>query len=291
MALLEVLETSPTFAVIVALLFGMIVGSFLNVVIHRLPKMMENQWRSECMALLEQATADNVNEKFNLLTPPSHCPKCDHKIRALENIPVVSYMIQRGKCRGCGTKISLRYPLVELITGLLSAWCMHYFGFGIAAVAAIFFSFALIALSAIDIDTQLLPDDITLPFLWLGIFVNIFGVFATLQDAVIGAIAGYMSLWSIFWLFKICTGKDGMGYGDFKLLALLGAWMGWQALPVIIIASSLVGAVLGGAILLLQKQDKSQPFPFGPYLAVAGWLSFVGLTAPIQQFIFPTIGL
>ena len=168
---------------------------------------------------------------------------------------------------------------------------MHHFGFGFAAIAAIFLSFALISLSAIDIDTQLLPDDITLPFLWLGIFINIFGVFTTLQDAVIGAIAGYMSLWSIFWLFKLCTGKDGMGYGDFKLLALLGAWMGWQALPIIIIASSLVGAVLGGAILFLSKRDKSQPFPFGPYLAVAGWLSLVGVTEPLQKLIFPAAGL
>jgi leader peptidase (prepilin peptidase) / N-methyltransferase len=289
MSLFELLENSPMFATTTAMLFGLIVGSFLNVVIHRLPKMMENGWRSECLALLEQPSPEE--KKYNLVTPASHCPKCDHKIGALENIPVISYLSQGGKCRACRTKISARYPLVELLTAVLCGWCMHYFGFGVAAAAAIFLTFGLISLSAIDFDTQLLPDDITLPFLWFGLFINLFGVFATLEDAVIGAIAGYLSLWSIFWLFKLCTGKEGMGYGDFKLLAVLGAWLGWQALPIIIIASSLVGAVLGSAILVLSKQDKSQPFPFGPYLAVAGWLSLVGITAPLQKLIFPTVGL
>lgn len=292
MALIELLENSLPFAVVSTFFFGLVVGSFLNVVIHRLPKMMEREWRSECAVLLEQPeNAQNEQEKYNLISPPSHCPNCQHKIGVFENIPVVSYLIQGGKCRNCEHAISIRYPFVEILSGAAAAWCTYHFGFGIAAGAAILLTFCLLTLSAIDIDTQLLPDDITLPFLWLGLFFNLFGVFTTITDAVIGAIAGYLCLWSIFWLFKLFTGKDGMGYGDFKLLALLGAWLGWQVLPVIIIFSSLVGAVLGGAILFFSKQDKSQPFPFGPYLAIAGWLSLVGAAAPLQNYIFPTAGL
>ena len=293
MALVELLQHSPVFAISSAFVLGLLVGSFLNVVIHRLPVMMENNWRSECMSLLND-TADEPtepNQKFNLVSPASHCPKCQHKIGAAENIPLISYLLQAGKCKGCGAKISLRYPLVELITGLAAAYCMMYFGFTIAAAFAICLSFALIALSGIDIDTQLLPDDITLPFLWLGLLVNYFGVFTSLENAVIGAAAGYLSLWSIFWMFRLATGKEGMGYGDFKLLALLGAWLGWQALPIIIIMSSVVGAILGSIILFLSKQDKSQPFPFGPYLAVAGWLHLIGATAWLERLIFPVSSL
>ena len=255
--------------------------------------MLEKQWRSECESLLEpsDAPSDGSKQKFNLVSPPSHCPKCQHKISALENIPVISYILQGGKCKNCHTKISIRYLLVELATGAGAAYCMSHFGFSSAALWAIFLTFALIALSGIDIDTQLLPDDITLPFLWLGLLVNFFGIFTTLEHAVVGAAAGYLSLWSIFWMFKLATGKEGMGYGDFKLLALLGAWLGWQALPIIIIMSSVVGAILGGLILFLSKQDKSQPFPFGPYLAAAGWLHLVGATAWLERLIYPVSNL
>ena len=293
MALVELLQQSLPFAIFSTFLFGLLVGSFLNVVIHRLPKMMETQWRSECMTLLEMAGAENDNsdKKFNLVSPPSHCPHCQHKISALENIPLLSFLLQGGKCKGCGAKISMRYPLVELLTGAGAAYCMFHFGFTAAAGWAVFLTFALIALSGIDIDTQLLPDDITLPFLWLGLLVNYFDVFVSLEHAVIGAAAGYLSLWSIFWLFRLTTGKEGMGYGDFKLLALLGAWLGWQALPIIIIMSSVVGALLGGLILFLSKQDKSQPFPFGPYLAMAGWLHLIGATNWLQNLIFPVSSL
>ena len=290
MALVELLQQSTAFAIASTFLFGLVVGSFLNVVIHRLPKMMEIQWRSECMSLLE-TSSDDPEKKYNLLFPPSHCPSCQHKIGALENIPLLSFVLQAGKCKGCGTKISVRYPLVELLTGLGTAYCMFHFGFTVAAGWAIFLTFALIALSGIDIDTQLLPDDITLPFLWLGLLVNYFDVFVTLEHAVIGAAAGYLSLWMIFWMFRLATGKEGMGYGDFKLLALLGAWLGWQALPIIIIMSSVVGAVLGGLILFMSKKDKSQPFPFGPYLAMAGWLHLVGATAWLENLIFPVSSL
>ncbi|MGR8946890.1 MAG: prepilin peptidase [Gammaproteobacteria bacterium] len=291
MPLIELLYQSPPFAIVVAVLFGLLVGSFLNVVIHRLPKMMETEWRSECLTLLEKEPEQKTDAKYNLVTPASHCPSCNHKISAVENIPLISFALQKGKCRGCGAKISPRYPLVELLTGAAAGWCMFYFGIGAAAGWAILLSFALIALSGIDIDTHLLPDDITLPILWLGLLVNYFTVFVTLDDAVIGAIVGYLSLWSIFWLFKLATGKEGMGYGDFKLLALLGAWLGWQALPIIIIMSSVVGAILGGVILFVSNKDKSQPFPFGPYLAIAGWLHLIGATAPLQKLIFPTQGL
>ena len=293
MPLVELLQQSAPFAIASAFLFGLLIGSFLNVVIHRLPKMMENDWRAECMALLEtQVQEDKTSDKkFNLVSPASHCPHCQRKISAVENIPVLSYLMQGGKCKGCSVKISLRYPLVELATGIASAWCMFHFGFSIAALWAILLTFALIALSGIDIDTQLLPDDITLPILWLGLLVNYFGVFTTLEHAVLGAAVGYLSLWSIFWMFKLVTGKEGMGYGDFKLLALLGAWLGWQALPIIIIMSSVVGALLGGLLLFLSKQDKSQPFPFGPYLAIAGWLHLVGATSWLERLIFPVSSL
>ena len=291
MPIIELLQQSPGFAITTAALVGLLVGSFLNVVIHRLPKMMENGWRSECLSLLEQDADTAEAEKYNLITPASHCPSCNHKISALENVPVISYLLQGGKCRHCAAKISIRYPFVEILTGAAAAWCIYHFGFNAAGAWAVCLSFALIALSAIDIDTQLLPDDITLPFLWLGIFVNYFGVFVPLEQAVIGAIAGYLSLWLIFWGFKIITRKEGMGYGDFKLLALLGAWLGWEALPIIILASSIVGAILGGMILYFSNKDKSQPFPFGPYLAIAGWFHLIGATQPLQQLIFPAHGL
>lgn len=262
-----------------AAVLGLLVGSFLNVVIHRLPLMMERAWRSQCQELLgtgqSRSAAGQEQESFNLVAPRSRCPQCGHAISALENIPVISYLWLRGRCAGCGTAISPRYPLVELATALLSGITAWHFGFGWAAGAALALTWALIALSIIDFDHQLLPDDITLPLLWIGLLLSLFGLFADSSAAIIGAVAGYLSLWSIYILFKWATGKEGMGYGDFKLLAMLGAWMGWQALPVVIILSSVVGAALGVALILFRGRDKNIPIPFGPYLAAAGWLSLL----------------
>ena len=270
------------------LLLGLCVGSFLNVVIYRLPVMMENQWRRDCCELLEvegaavepaavePAATGQDGKAFNLATPNSHCPHCDHAITPLENIPLLSYLMLRGRCSNCGQKISLRYPAIELTCGLLALVLGWHFGVaGAGLLGALIFTWALVALTMIDIDRQLLPDDITLPLLWLGLVFNLSGTFASLPSAVIGAVAGYLSLWSIYWLFKWVTGKEGMGYGDFKLLAALGAWLGWQALPMIILLSSLVGAVLGSFMLYLQRQGRDIPMPFGPYLAIAGWIAFL----------------
>lgn len=257
-------------------ILGMVVGSFLNVVIHRVPKMMQHSWRRECCDLLEvPERADNLPATYNLLKPDSHCPKCNTPIKPWQNIPVVSYLLLKGKCGHCSEPISVRYPAVEIVTGVLSGFIALYFGFSEQAVAALLLTWALVALTMIDVDHQLLPDSITLPLLWLGILVNTQGVFTDLSSAVYGAIAGYLVLWCVFWLFKILTGKEGMGYGDFKLLAALGAWMGWQALPLVIILSSLVGAVIGIAGILIMGRDKNVPIPFGPYLAIAGWIALV----------------
>ncbi len=257
-----------------SVILGLVIGSFLNVVIHRTPIMMQNGWRRECCDLLE---IDNpiASGPYNLLKPDSHCPKCKTPIKPWQNIPVVSYLLLQGKCGQCAEPISPRYPIVELVTGILSGFVVYHLGFNEQAVAALLLTWTLIALTMIDVDHQLLPDNLTLPLLWLGLLVNLQGVFTDLQSAVIGAIAGYMALWSVFWLFKILTGKEGMGYGDFKLLAALGAWMGWQALPLIIILSSLVGAVIGVAGILIMGRDKNVPIPFGPYLAIAGWIALM----------------
>ncbi|SNS22169.1 type 4 prepilin peptidase 1 Aspartic peptidase. MEROPS family A24A [Noviherbaspirillum humi] len=251
--------------------FGLLIGSFLNVVIHRLPRMMQRE--SENYVAQESGQPLPHADRYNLMTPRSSCPHCGHKIGALENIPVLSYAILRGKCAECKAPISLRYPMVEALTGVLSAAVAWHFGTGYTGLAALLFTYLLIALTFIDADTQLLPDDLTLPLLWAGLLVNLNGFFVPLSEAVIGAAAGYLVLWSIYWLFKLVTGKEGMGYGDFKLLAALGAWLGWKMLPAIILLSSLVGALVGIALILFAKHGRENPIPFGPYLAAAGMIA------------------
>jgi leader peptidase (prepilin peptidase)/N-methyltransferase len=278
----SVLQAYPLIGLACTLVLGLLVGSFLNVVIYRLPKMMERDWQAQCRDFLtadsDIATlSDNESkqEPFNLMVPVSRCPHCGHKIRPWENIPVVSYLFLRGKCSNCKSGISARYPVIELVAGLLSVAVIYYVGISWNGLAALVFTWSLIALTMIDFDTFLLPDDITLPLLWLGLIVNSFGAFTDLSSALWGAIAGYLALWSVYKLFKLVTGKEGMGYGDFKLLAALGAWMGWQMLPQIILLSSLVGAVIGISMIVIRGRDKNIPIPFGPYLAIAGWIAFI----------------
>lgn len=261
----------PLVFVLCLALLGLLVGSFLNVVIHRLPQMMERDWLAQCAELRGESATDG--ETFNLSTPRSRCPHCGHQITALENIPVLSYLFLGGKCRSCRTPIALRYPLVELSAALLSAYAAWHFGPGWQAVGAALLLWTLLALAMIDMDTQLLPDSLTLPLLWLGLLFNLEGHFASLPEAVMGAMAGYLSLWSVYWLFKLATGKEGMGYGDFKLLAALGAWMGWTLLPSIILLSSLVGALVGISLMVLARHGRNIPIPFGPYLAAAGGIA------------------
>lgn len=263
--------------VAVTFVVGLSIGSFLNVVIFRLPVMLDNSWRSQCRELLnpDQALETAAEPTFNLATPRSRCPKCGHLIGALENIPVISYLLQKGRCRHCGTHIALRYPLVELLTAVLSGVVVWHFGFGWQALLALLLTWALVALSFIDLDHQLLPDDITLPFLWLGVGASVFGIFTSSHDSIIGAMAGYLSLWSVYQLFRLLTGKEGMGHGDFKLLALFGAWFGWQYLPAVILLSSVVGAIIGIALILFRGHQRQIPIPFGPYLAVAGWIAML----------------
>ncbi|HQS59118.1 MAG: prepilin peptidase [Gallionellales bacterium 35-53-114] len=274
---LQLLQDSPPFFIFLSGLTGLLVGSFLNVVIHRLPKMMERDWRMQCAELNTQVVQEEKNvtkvTAYNLHTPRSACPNCGHQISALENIPLISYLFLRGKCKKCGSPISMRYPVVEATSGILCAYAAWHFGFGLAAVAAILFIWALIALTFIDFDTQLLPDDITLPLLWLGIIVNMYGTFTSLNNAVLGAIAGYLVLWSVYWLFKLVTGKEGMGYGDFKLLAAIGAWLGWTMLPLVIMLSSVVGAVVGITLIIALRHGRNIPIPFGPYLAGGGLIA------------------
>ena len=258
----------------VALAFGLCIGSFLNVVIHRLPKMMERDWREQCAELTAQTSAAPVPAgRYNLLVPRSACPACGHRISALENIPLASWMALRGKCSACAARIAVRYPVVELLAGLIGAYAVWRYGPSVAALGAMGFGWALLALTVIDLDTQLLPDDITLPLLWAGLAVNLGGTFAPLRTAVIGAIAGYFALWLVFWGFKLATGKEGMGYGDFKLLAAIGAWLGWQKLPLVILLSSVVGAVVGIALIVFARHGREKPIPFGPYLAAAGLIA------------------
>jgi leader peptidase (prepilin peptidase) / N-methyltransferase len=270
-SMLFLLHTSPLFFAVLAGILGLVVGSFLNVVIHRLPKMMERDWHAQC-AELNRQTPKSV-PRYNLLVPRSACPHCGHTISAAENIPILSYLFLRGKCKGCGAAISPRYPIVEAVSGLLSAYAAWHFGFGLAGLAAIVFIWALIALTFIDLDTQLLPDDITLPLLWLGLLLNLNGAYTSLQNAVIGAVVGYLVLWSVYWAFKFATGKEGMGFGDFKLLAAIGAWLGWTMLPLVILLSSLVGAVVGIALIVFAKHGRNIPIPFGPYLAGGGLIA------------------
>jgi len=252
----------------VAGLLGLCVGSFLNVVIHRLPKMMEQDWHAQCADL--RGETPSTATALTLARPRSRCPSCGHQITALENIPIISYLLLRGRCSSCGTSISPRYPVVEAVTGLLSAYAVWHFGPTPQGAGALLLIWALIALTGIDFDTQLLPDSITLPLLWLGLAFNLAGTYVDLFSAVIGAMIGYLTLWSVFWLFKLATGKEGMGFGDFKLLAALGAWLGWQMLPAIILLSSIVGAVVGISLIVATRHGRNTPIPFGPYLAAAG---------------------
>ncbi|MDB3909614.1 A24 family peptidase [Gammaproteobacteria bacterium] len=284
MEIFDLLSASPGFLLTVCIILGLLMGSFLNVIVYRLPIMLQRDWRAQCCDYLEieNPTPDNNEssakfEVFNLQKPDSHCPLCNHKIRAWENVPVLSYLFLGGKCSSCKTKISIRYPAVELVSGVLSGLVAIYFGATWLTLALLFFTWSLIALTLIDFDHQLLPDNITLPLIWLGLLVNTldlgFGV--TLRDAVIGAIAGYLVLWAFYWAFKLATDKEGMGYGDFKLLSALGAWMGWQSLLPTIILSSLVGAVIGIGMIVLRGRDKSAPMPFGPFLAGAGFIMII----------------
>lgn len=281
--MIALLQSSPPLLVLAAGLLGLIVGSFLNVVIHRLPKMMERDWQQQCAELQGQPVA--VAAPYNLLAPRSACPHCGHAIGALENIPVLSYLVLGGKCGGCGRPISLRYPLVELVSGMLSAFAAWHFGATLAGLGALLLIWALLALTFIDFDTQLLPDSITLPLLWLGLLLNLNHTYTTLSAAVIGAVAGYLVLWSVYWLFKLVTGKEGMGYGDFKLLAALGAWLGWTLLPLVILLSSLVGAVVGILLIVLARHGRQVPIPFGPYLAGGGLIALFWGDALTQHYL------
>ena len=261
----------PALALFLAAVVGLCIGSFLNVVIHRLPQMLERGWQEQCAEL--RGDTPTPEPRYNLMVPRSACPACGHKITAAENIPVVSWLALRGKCSACGVAISARYPLVELLGGLLAAGAIYRFGPTWQGVAACAFLLTLLALTFIDFDTQLLPDDLTLPLLWGGLLSNLYGLFVPLREAVIGAIAGYLTLWTIYWLFKIIRGKEGMGYGDFKLLAALGAWLGWKMLPLIVLGSSVVGAFIGITLVVFKGRDHNIPLAFGPYLAIAGMIA------------------
>jgi len=274
MMLMDYLASHVLAFVLSAALLGLLVGSFLNVLIYRLPIMMQREWRAQALEYLE-CPPESVRERFNLLLPSSRCPHCDHQIRSWENIPLVSWLALRGKCSSCRAPISSRYPLVELACGLLSGYVAWHFGFTWQAGAMLLLTWGLVAMSMIDIDHQLLPDSLVLPLLWLGLILSNFGLFVSLESALWGAVAGYLSLWSVYWLFKLVTGKEGMGYGDFKLLAMLGTWGGWQVLPLTILLSSVVGAVLGTILLRVQRAESSTPIPFGPYLAIAGWIALL----------------
>ncbi len=264
----QLLQQNNTLFISTSVILGLMVGSFLNVVIHRLPKIMEQEWHNNCLELQGKDIPEQIS--YTLAKPRSACPKCGHQISALENIPVLSYLFLKGRCKGCNTPISPRYPLIELLTGTLIGLVSWKFGYTSMTIFAWMFTFALIALTFIDFDTQLLPDDITLPLLWLGLLFNLNFGFTDIQSAVTGAVAGYLILWSVYWAFKIIRGKEGMGYGDFKLLAAIGAWFGWKLLPAVILLSSTLGAVIGIALIVLTKRGKEVPMPFGPFLAIGG---------------------
>ena len=270
---------------LLAAALGLIIGSFLNVVIHRTPIVLMRNWQRDCRDLTGQAESAATPEKYNLVTPRSRCPHCGHAITALENIPVISYLWLRGKCSACREPISLRYPFVELLSAVLAAVTAWHFGFNAAGIAAIVLTWTLVALAFIDIDHQLLPDVMVLPFVWAGLLLNLFNVFTPLPDAVIGAAAGYLSLWLVFHLFKLITRKEGMGYGDFKLFALFGAWLGWQSLPLIILLASFIGALIGISLIVFQGRDRAKPLPFGPYLAAAGWVAMLWGDEIMRQYL------
>ncbi len=274
MGLFEALAYSRAWFLTTSVVLGLLMGSFLNVVIYRLPKMLERRWRRDCLEMLGQPP-ESTNERFDLAYPPSTCPSCGHRIRAIENIPILSYLLLKGRCAACGTRISLRYPLIEGLTAILSAIVALRFGVSLQTLWALVFTWSLIALSYIDIDHQLLPDAITLPLIWLGLLLSLSGAFTDPTSAILGASTGYGTLWSVYHLFRLATGKEGMGYGDFKLLAAAGAWLGWQMLPLIILLSSLAGAMIGLSLTLILGRDKNIPLPFGPYLALASWIAMV----------------
>ena len=278
----ELFSTSPAAFITVAFVFSLLVGSFLNVVIYRLPIMLEREWRAQCEETVASPPGDLPAEPFNLMVPRSRCPYCKHQITALQNIPILSYLVLRGKCANCRTPIPLRYPLIEFCTALLTAVVAWRFGFGWEAGAAILLTWSFIAISVIDFDHQIIPDTISLPLVWIGLGLSLFhpvagaeALFIDPKTAIIGALAGYLSLWSVYQLFKLMTGKEGMGYGDFKLLAVIGAWLGWQMILPVILLSAVVGAIVGIALIVLQGRDRSTPIPFGPYLAAAGWIGMM----------------
>nr|WP_314527024.1 A24 family peptidase [uncultured Pseudomonas sp.] len=289
MPLNEILQHSPLGFVALAVVLGLLVGSFLNVLVWRLPKMLEREWRLQAQDILGQPAPAPL-PTYNLMLPHSQCPHCGHSIRAWENIPVISYVFLRGRCSGCAAPISKRYPLTELACGLLSGFIAWHFGFGWPAGLMLFLTWGLLAMSLIDAEHQLLPDVLVLPLMWLGLIANSFELFVPLHEALWGAIAGYLVLWSVFWVFKLVTGKDGMGHGDFKLLAMLGAWGGWQILPLTLLLSSLVGAIIGVAMLRLRNAKTSTPMPFGPYLAIAGWIALLW-GGQITDFYWQFVGL
>ncbi|HHQ4474098.1 prepilin peptidase [Aeromonas sp. S41-2] len=271
----DVFHSLPWLYFSLVFLFSLMIGSFLNVVIHRLPIMLEREWQAEYLGYFNPEIQPQQEERYNLMVPRSACPHCGHAITAMENIPLLSWLWLKGRCRECQAPISARYPLVELLTSLLSLVVAATFPPGWGLLAALLLTWVLVALTFIDLDKMLLPDQLTLPLLWGGLLFNLAGGFAPLADAVIGAMAGYLVLWSLYWAFKLLTGKEGMGYGDFKLLAALGAWLGWQALPIVLLLSSLVGAFIGIGLILLHNHHQNKPIPFGPYLAIAGWIALL----------------
>ncbi|AGM45862.1 prepilin peptidase [Aeromonas hydrophila] len=271
----DVFHSLPWLYFSLVFLFSLMIGSFLNVVIHRLPIMLEREWQAEYLGYFNPETQPQQEERYNLMVPRSACPHCGHAITAIENIPLLSWLWLKGRCRECQAPISARYPLVELLTALLSLVVTATFAPGWGLLAALLLTWVLVALTFIDLDKMLLPDQLTLPLLWGGLLFNLAGGFVPLADAVIGAMAGYLVLWSLYWAFKLLTGKEGMGYGDFKLLAALGAWLGWQALPIVLLLSSLVGAFIGIGLILLRNHHQNKPIPFGPYLAIAGWIALL----------------
>jgi leader peptidase (prepilin peptidase)/N-methyltransferase len=279
MSLAYLLQYSPAAFISFCSFFGLIVGSFLNVVIVRLPKMLEREWVQQCAELSakmpEPLPPSELLPPYNLVTPRSACVQCGHKIAAMENIPLISYALLRGRCSNCKTSISLRYPAVELLTAVVSGYVAWHFGYGFAAFAALPFTWAMIVLAFIDIDMQLLPDDITMPLLWSGLLLNLADTFTDIRSAVLGVVAGYIALWSMYWIFKLVTKREGMGYGDFKLLAAIGAWLGWQMLPLVILVSSMAGSIVGAGLIAIAKRKRYEPIPFGPYLAGSGFAALL----------------
>lgn len=289
---MTLLSVYPWLFPVFAAIFGLLIGSFLNVVIHRLPIMMERQWRADCIEYFPELGPQQDTSTFNLSVPRSRCTHCQQQISMWDNIPVISWLLLKGKCRHCKASISARYPAIEVLTAAVSTTVALYLPPSTWSLAVILFSFALIALTFIDIDKMLLPDQITLPLMWAGLMLSLLGISpVSLQDAIIGAMAGYLSLWSLYWAFKLLTGKEGMGYGDFKLLAALGAWLGWQLLPFVVLFSSLVGAICGIIMLRRQQADGQQPFSFGPYLATAGWVAMLWGEPLLNWYLTSYLGL